>query len=462
MTESPTAVFDRLVAAGPPERADVLFGTACVLGGSIAGLLAARVLADHAERVVVIERDATGGAAGPRRGVPQRPHLHALVPAGREWLERWLPGFTREMRDGGAVFTSPGQNASYQDDRPRLPAAYHVLQASRTFLENGIRARVLALPNVSVLRAQAAGLEYQGKEARGVRYRSGGGPAVLPADFVVDTMGRASRLPDWLAEDGFDRPVLERLAAPINYSTALFKRAGRAEELPTTLVAAHYGPPYPEDGVAIAGVAAIENDQWIVTLIGYDDAWPGRTLDAFRAACAKLPSLFAEVAVGDLTEKIAFYRQAESRRRDFAALGHLPARLLSAGDAVASFNPVYGQGMTLAALHASCLSEYLRTGPDLHAAPTGFFGLQRVVTDAAWMISAGGDAARLDAQSGAEVPDEVSHQRQAMNQLMRATFVDADVYRAVETVLYMLAHPATLADPALIGRAVAANQQEAS
>jgi len=353
MTESPAAVFGRLVAAGPPERADVLLGTACVLGGSIAGLLAARVLADHAERVVVIERDAVGAATGPRLGVPQRSHLHALVPAGREWLERWLPGFTRDMRDGGAVFTSPGQNASYQDGRPRLPAAHYILQASRTFLEDGIRARVLALPNVSMLHAQTEGLEYQGKEVRGVRYRSGDGSrALLPADFVVDAMGRASRLPDWLAEDGFDRPVLERLAAPINYSTALFKRTGRAEELPTTLVAAHYGPPYPGDGVAIAGVAAIENDQWIVTLIGYDDARPGRTTDAFRAACSQLTSLFAEVAAGELTEEIAFYRQAESRRRDFAALDHRPARVLSAGDAVASFNPIYGQGMTSAALHA--------------------------------------------------------------------------------------------------------------
>ena len=85
-----------------------------------------------------------------------------------------------------------------------------------------------------------------------------------------------------------------------------------------------------------------------------------------------------------------------------------------------------------------------------------------MVTDAAWMISAGGDAARLDAQSGAEVPDEVSRQRQAMDQLMRATFIDADVHSAVENVLYMLAHPATLADPALLERAATANRQEAS
>jgi 2-polyprenyl-6-methoxyphenol hydroxylase-like FAD-dependent oxidoreductase len=79
-------VFSRLVTAGPPERPKVLFGTACVLGGSIAGLLAARVLADHAERVVVIERDTIEGVTGPRPGVPQGRQLHVMVRGGHQWM----------------------------------------------------------------------------------------------------------------------------------------------------------------------------------------------------------------------------------------------------------------------------------------------------------------------------------------------------------------------------------------
>jgi 2-polyprenyl-6-methoxyphenol hydroxylase-like FAD-dependent oxidoreductase len=460
VSESPSAVFDRLVAAGPPERAEVLFGTACVLGGSIAGLLAARVLADHAERVVVIERDAADGDGHPRAGVAHRQHLHGLVPCGREWMERWLPGFTREMHDAGAALSRPEQVVFSQDGYALIPGSHYYLTSSRTFLEDAIRARVLALRNVSVLRARATGLEYRGDEVRAVRYQSDGIPGELPADLVVDAMGRASRLSDWLFADGFDRPVPQRLPTVINYTTALFKRAQRPEELPVALSVARYNPPYPADGVAVAGVCAIEGNQWLLTLVGYDDARPGRTLDALRAACAQLPPLYREVASHDLAEPIAVYQLAESRRRDFAGLGHFPARLVSVGDAVASFNPIYAQGMSAAALHASCLSEYLSTRPDLRSPAAMFFELQRVVTDAAWAVSAGGDAARLDARSGAEVPAEVSRQRWAMDQLLHAALVDADVCRAVQNVLIeMLAHPSTLADPALLERAVTASQR---
>jgi 2-polyprenyl-6-methoxyphenol hydroxylase-like FAD-dependent oxidoreductase len=457
MSETPAAVFDRLGAARPPEHPEVLFGTACVLGGSIAGLLAARVLADHAERVVVIERDAVSGQEGPRAGVPQGRHVHVLLPGGLRWIEHWFPGFTRDMQAEGAVLAGPGQSVIYRDGH-RIRSGVDHLMASRPFLEAMIRARVQGLRNVSVLRAQATGLEYRGDEVCGVRYRSGDLPEVLPADMVVDAMGRASRLPDWLAEHGFDRPGLQRLPAAINYATATFKRAERPEELALTNSVARFSPPYPADGVAVAVVTAVENDRWTSTLMGYDDVRPGRTPDAFRATSAKLPPLFAEVASHDLAE-IATYHQAESRHRDFAGLGHWPARLVSAGDAVASFNPTYGQGMSSAALQASCLSEYLSTGPDLHGPATGFFRLQQVVVDAAWTMSAGADAARLDALSGAEVPEEVSRRRRDRAQIMRATVVDADMFRAVQKVTAMLAHPSTLTDPALLEQAIAVNQR---
>ncbi|WP_241266955.1 hypothetical protein [Streptomyces scabichelini] len=112
-----------------------------------------------------------------------------------------------------------------------------------------------------------------------------------------------------------------------------------------------------------------------------------------------------------------------------------------------------------AALHASCLASYLGGGPDLGTAAREFFRLQQVVVDAAWAISAGGDAARLDAQNGAEVPEDVRQQRWAMEQITAATLADGDVTRAFNNVSYMLRHPATLADPALLARAVAANER---
>ncbi|MCX5095709.1 hypothetical protein OOK36_44170 [Streptomyces sp. NBC_00365] len=88
--------------------------------------------------------------------------------------------------------------------------------------------------------------------------------------------------------------------------------------------------------------------------------------------------------------------------------------------------------------------------------------LQQVVVDAAWGVSAGGDAARLDTENGTEVPEEVRQQRWAMEQIVGATLVDGDVTRAFNDVSYMLRHPGTLADPALLQKAVAANEGAAA
>jgi 2-polyprenyl-6-methoxyphenol hydroxylase-like FAD-dependent oxidoreductase len=325
-------------------------------------------------------------------------------------------------------------------------------------METRIRDRVLQLSGVSVLHAQATGLEYRDGAVCGVRYSSGGDSGMLAVGLVVDAMGRGSRLADWLAAGGYDRPQTQRLPAAVNYATALFHRSRRPEDLPIQGSVARFGPPYLMDGVAVAAACAVEDGQWIVLLMGYDDARPGTDPESFRATCAKLPAPFPDAADGEFAAEIATYRQADARRRDFAGLRHFPGGLVSVGDAVASFNPVYGQGMSSAALHASCLAEYLSRHPDSQAPAAGFFGLQQVVTDAAWGMSAGGDAARLDALSGASVPEEVSRQRWVMDQVLRASLVDEQVCRAFENVAFMVAHPDTLADPALLKRAVAANR----
>jgi 2-polyprenyl-6-methoxyphenol hydroxylase-like FAD-dependent oxidoreductase len=462
MTIDPIAEFDRLNQAAPGASATVMFDTACVLGGSMAGLFAARVLAGYAKRVVVIELDEAREAGRPRAGVPQDRHVHTLLPAGRYWLERWLPGITREIEAGGGVLAHPDQAETYLEARPQVRTGEHsLLLASRPFLESRVRARVLGLPNVSLLRSRATGLEYRGNEVAGVRCARDGVTEVIQADIVVDAMGRASKLSDWLRADGYDSPPMQRLPSAINYATALFRRRLGPQDLELTCSIARFGPPYPADGVAVAAVNAIEGDRWMVMLAGYDEARPGRNLDDFRAACAKLPPLFPEAASDVLLGEIETYHQAESRRRDYGAVEHYPARLVSVGDAVASFNPIYGQGMSSAALHAACLSEFLGSGPSLHEPATGFFARQDVVVDAAWSVSAGSDAARLDAMSGADVPEEVRHQRRVMDQILRATLVSADVCRAFENVAFMLAHPGTLASPELAELALSANQQVA-
>jgi 2-polyprenyl-6-methoxyphenol hydroxylase-like FAD-dependent oxidoreductase len=459
MTESAVSVFNRLVAAKPPEQAQVRFWTVCVLGGSIAGLLAARVLADHAREVVVIERDVVGVDGQSRPGVPQDLQVHVLLPGGRRWIERWLPGFTKEVLAHGATLSGPGQFRQYVDGQAQVEAGdYEVLAASRPLIESRIRAEVLARPNVRAVHAQVTGLEYRDGSVSAVRYTSGDASTTLPAGLVVDAMGRASRLSDWLVADGYDRPPLERLVIQTNYSTALFKRAP-GEEQPLNVALARFSPPYPVDGLLVSAANAIENDQWIVGLMGFEENKPGGTLDEIIATCAKLPPTFSAAVAGEpITREPFHYHQGDSRRRDFTGVTRFPAGLVSVGDAVASFNPVYGQGMSSAALHASCLSEYLLGDPEPGAPATTFFELQRVIVDAAWGISAGADAEQLDIVTGAAVPAEVARRRQVMGQVRRASLTDEIVSMRFSDVAFMLAHPDTLGDPALIDRAVAVNE----
>lgn len=207
------AVFDELVAARPAARADVLFDTACVLGGSVAGLLAARVLSDYARRVVIVERDAVSTDGRPRAGTPHDQQVHALLPVGVHWLDRWFPGFGAQASDSGAVLSGPERTFTAFDGirQANSGVASHVLlHASRPFLEARIRERVLALPNVSVLQARATGLEYREGAVSAVRFTGGETEGILEADFFVDAMGRSSRLSEWVAERGYERPTVGR------------------------------------------------------------------------------------------------------------------------------------------------------------------------------------------------------------------------------------------------------------
>lgn len=456
MAESASAIFDRLNGIHEPENPVVHLDRAVVLGGSIAGLMAARVLADHAKNVVIIERDEQGAELNgtARAGVPQGQQVHVLLPGGRAQLDRWFPGLTRQAVDEGAVLCSPQESAFYTDGVQHIQTSNPaMLNASRVLLEALIRRRVLGRPNVEVVTGQATGLAYADGAVSQVRYRTADGERAETTDFVVDAMGRATKLPDWLGNDDWDRPVLERMPANVNYATAFFKRGGG--QPPVGLSVVSFGPRFPDRtrGVAIA----VENGRWMVLLAGLDDNRPGRTEEDFLTACAGLPPIFGEAVRGELVSEIRTYHHADSRRRTFSGLQRYPARLISVGDAVASFNPIYGQGMSSAALHASCLSEYLHGNPDLSVAARDFFALQEVVVDAAWEISTSADAVRLGDPRKSSA--RVRLQRWILDQILAATVVDEKIASKFSAVTYMTAHPSSLARPGTIVRAVAAGRR---
>ncbi|MGC4769098.1 FAD-dependent oxidoreductase [Micromonospora sp. DT44] len=456
MSLSPVRVFAALNAVRPPEQPTPVLGKAVVAGGSVAGLLAARVLSDHAESVILIDRD-DPQVSGARPGVPQGTQLHALLPGGLLQLEQLFPGFRQQALAHGAVEAPPATRRSYLDGRRKVvvPDDDDSLAGSRPLLEGLIRQQVLRLPNVKTVTARATGLVIEGDAVTGVRCEVNGVAGVEGGDLVVDAMGRSSRLSDWLEQAGWERPATRRMPVHLNYATALFRRTDQAPQ--TRVVMALHTPRTMTD-VAGAAVFAIEDGRWMAMMAGYGDDRPGRTAQDFvRRLREQFPPEFGEVADQEMLGDVQTYHHADSRRRDFHALRRFPARLVSVGDAVASFNPVYGQGMTAAALHAACLSAYLRPGPDLSVPARHFLDLQKVVVDAAWSTSTSADLA-LPHVDG-PYPRGYRITSWASRQILTATVTDVAIARRFNEVVSMRQHPLSLANLGVILGAVRANRR---
>ncbi|WP_328687478.1 hypothetical protein OG879_11150 [Streptomyces caniferus] len=432
---------------------------AVVLGGSIAGLYAARVLSDHADDVVLLEADDLG-EDGTGRGAPQRHQLHALLSMGHTHLERWFPGITDELVAGGARLGTGPEVQFYVDGALKAPVpGLRMLGATRPFIESRVRRRVLALPRVRVLRGRADGLLFGAGRVRGVRHSTTGEATApsghegeLEADLVVDAMGRSSRLGTWLLRGGWDHAPLQRMRIDLGYATAVFRRG---DELPRTVVAhaspgpaSGYQPTLSEPGAMVA----VEDDRWMVVLAGYTDHRPGRDPADFLARMRRCVAPLHEVAdrctlLGDVR---TFHFQ-ESRRRDFTRLRRFPGGLVAVGDSVASVNPIYGQGLTLAALQASCLSAYLRAGSPAHAPAWDYFRRAAVVVDAAWQLSATADLAQPHVNG--PYPRGYRLARWAGDKITEASVIDPEVNRAFMDVVHMRKHPKSLTSPRVLARA---------
>ncbi|HWN33269.1 MAG TPA: hypothetical protein VNP03_11015 [Pseudonocardia sp.] len=393
MGESARRVFARVGAATPVVGAAPLLGTAVVLGGSVAGLLAARVLADCADQVLVIEPDELTPSDAARPGVPHGGQAHTLLPAGRVQLDRWFPGFTEQATSAGATLAPAERMVAYLDGVPSHPAGHgDYLISSRPFLEQQIRLHTLSSANVRLLAGLGTGLRFDGIAVSAVRYvLADGTEQVQPADLVVDAMGRSSRLSDWLERAGWERPPLTRLPGYLDYATGWFRRGADQPEIAGAT--ARFDPASRPAGIAAATVNAVEGRRWMVQLAGHR-ADAAAELDFVARCRVGLPPIFAEAAGGEPLGEIDTYHQADSRRRDFHRLIRVPARLVAVGDAVAADNPGAGHGLSSAALHACCLAEYLHTAPDLTRPARAFFELQRVVVDAAWQVSIADDPGR--------------------------------------------------------------------
>jgi 2-polyprenyl-6-methoxyphenol hydroxylase-like FAD-dependent oxidoreductase len=403
---------------------------AVVLGGSVAGLLAAAALAPRYSTVEIFERDVLTAGVHARRGAPQGRHVHAMLPRGLQAIERLLPGLTDRLLAAGGMRGDVLGNARWYLNGLGLHRSHvglAAVTASRPLIEHVIRSAVLELPNVTI----SGGYDIVGLSSeRAVRVtdRRGGGSRVVPAARIVDATGRGSRMPQWLAALGWPLPAEDVVPIDVRYASRIFAGDLLGDDL--VVITARY-----PGRLRSSVMQRLEGGRVLVTLAGVHGERPPTDLVGFAdyAASLSVPDTAEVVAAGvPVGDAVPFHFPAYVRRRYERA--ELPPGLVVIGDAACAFNPVYGQGMSTAAMSA----ELLLDEHDDDA--RGFHVRQAEVHEAPWSLAVGADLA-LDGDAPADGPAAM------IRRLQLAAVEDGELAAAFIRVTSLVDPPRALAAP---------------
>jgi flavin-dependent dehydrogenase len=434
---------------------------AIVVGASMAGLCAARVLSQRFGEVVVIDHDELSGEPAFRRGVPQARHAHALLLSGQQRLQTWFPGLGGELLAHGALPFRGEQLRWFQAGgvrrRPRDADSYQGALCSRPMLEHHVRARVAGLPNVALRHGHVDDV-LAGRGARSAAVSVTGvrlaGDEQLHADLVVDASGRAARSLRWLERLGLGcvAPPLSAVHVDMGYATRILRRdPGDGRDWRVAIVIGD--PPGGRVGVAFA----LEHDRWMVTLAGFHGDHPPTAASGWAEFAATLPDpVIAElIAEAEPLTAIVPHRMAASLRRHIERLHQrqVAGGLVLLGDAVASFNPVYGQGMSAATLQAEALGTALDRCDDLGARFVRTYNrLAGRAVAAPWRLAVTSDFA-LSQTTGAR-PWGSALTAPYLRRLVEAAQHDDLVAQRLTEVTNLLRSPAALLAPPIATRAL--------
>jgi 2-polyprenyl-6-methoxyphenol hydroxylase-like FAD-dependent oxidoreductase len=379
---------------------------AIVIGGSMAGLLAARVLSDHFAQVTMIERDRLTGDAEPRKGVPQGRHVHTLLARGAAIMGEYFPDLFPTLAQDGAIRVSMEGLRWNQLGvwMAPVPNPVKTLFQSRPFLEQHVRDQLAARDNVHIIdTGDISQLCAHNDRITGVVLRHHSGEQheeALSADLIVDASGRGSRAPQWLKSLGYGNVQETSVKIDIGYATRLYRCPAYLPAGWKVLLI--YGRP-PDDkrgGV----IFPIQGGYWMVTLQGSLRDYPPDDEAGFLEFARSLaqPDLYEAIKDAEPVTPIAVYKYSANCWRHYERMESLPEGFIIMGDAVCSFNPIYGQGMSMVAIEAQTLDRCLRsvilsTAKDL-ARNNGVVGFtqrfqQAIARDikTPWLLSTGED-----------------------------------------------------------------------
>ena len=445
---------------------------ALVLGASLGGLITARVLSQHFDQVTILERDAVTVEPQSRKGQPQTRHLHGLLVSGLDTLTHYFPDLSEALTKNGAIVGDMAENMhwhTYGGFRQRFTFGASAALMSRPLLESLIRQRTLARPNISLRDNTAVkGLVTNGDRTRitGVEVESRGASTLrqaqdsahnetINADLVVDATGRGSRTPEWLTELGYTAPAESEVKVDVGYATRLYRRNPNDPNSRDWLL---YTPEAPKES-RFGGIFPIEGERWIVSVGGWAGDHAPTDETSFLEFVRSLPNqdIYRIISTSEPISDILPYKFPASLRRHYEQLERFPQGFLVLGDAISSFNPTYGQGMSSAVLQAAELDKILsnkRVAPELLART--FFKAAAKVVDIPWQLSVGEDF-RFPQTTGPK-PGGVDLINRYVAAVHRATRFDPEVGRAFLKVMNLLEPPTSLMTPRILWRVWKANR----
>jgi len=422
------------------------------------GLVAARVLADFYDRVTVVERDVLPPDAANRRGVPQGRHVHALLGRGSAVLAELFPGFGDELATAGApaldyhdlseaYFSFAGHDSIQTGAFTSVPPA---VIPSRPLLESLVRQWLRTIENVTLLEGyDVADLMSTAGDNRVagalIRAHNGHGEQELAADLIIDATGRGSRTPVFLEALGYGRPAEDSVQVRLSYSSQLLRLPPGTLKEKMVLVSPVPGRP---TGMALLGY---ENDMWMFTVFGMAGVEPPCELTEMLAFADGLAPahVTAAISTGEPLAEVCRFRYPESRWRRYDKMRRFPDGLVVLGDAICSFNPVYGQGMTVAALQAQALRDCLRQGTrDL---ARRYFRAAAKPIGVAWQFAVGGDLSLPEVEGHRPLALRLTNRY--VDRLQTAAETDIGVAEQFVRVIGLLDPPGTLLRPRMLLRA---------
>jgi 2-polyprenyl-6-methoxyphenol hydroxylase-like FAD-dependent oxidoreductase len=439
---------------------------AVVLGGGMAGLLAARVLSDAYTDVVVVDRDELTGVTGARNGVPHGRHAHCLVARGQQIFEELLPGLTQGMSEAGVTLGDFNGQIQWHFNGYKLAASDSGLicvSSGRPILEEHVRKRVAAIPNVRFLeRYDIVGLETTPDKqrvtgARIQRQEQGSEPEVLSADLVVDITGRGSRMPAWLVELGYAAPPEDKIKVDLAYTTRHY-RLKSGNPFTKDIAINQAGTPVCPRGVFCYLLPDGETVELSLTGVLGDHAPtdPAGFDDYVRSL--PLPLHYEFIQDWEPVDDPVRFKFPASVWRHYEQLTSFPDGLLVMGDAVCSFNPVYAQGMTVAGMEALTLRKHLENPAALNA--IAFFGETAGQIAGPWQFSAIADLGYPGVEG--ERSDQVRLVNQYVPAVLAAATQDPVVTDAFLRVAGLVDDPMSLMRPDIAVRVGEAMRRRAA